>query len=1051
MKKTVTLKSALSHSMLLLIMLLGFNSQALSQEIVQRGSDDPFIRVELMGHSYFTRMVMVSEFNKIKDAKVVTSEEEGIVYIYPSINKVEAYLADIKTMIAATLKREKKLSKDEQTIELQGLIAEYGDWLEHYALTGQRNVINDSCHKSLPFCTNTIYTFPAGVNTQAQVGPNYNCLNTRPNPAWYHLKILDPGPIGIYMYSTPSRDIDFCLWGPFADPVTPCPMNNSNGGLTGAKVVDCSYSPSPTETANIPNGQTGQYYILIITNYSNNPCNVTFQQNSGTGSTDCTILPPPATSNSPLCVGGTLSLSAATVIGAQYQWAGPNGFLSNQQNPQIPNVQFSNAGIYSLAITVGGQTSDPTNTEVFVYDPPTASLSGTSSICVGDSTKLTITATSVGPYRATITSGVGGLPQVLNFWQTPYSFWVHPTTTTTYNITSIMNNACAGTVSGSATVTVKQRPSPAFTTENTCNQQPTQFTDQTTVPVGGIASWDWNFGDLSTSNLQNPSHTYANAGTYNVQLVVTGNNGCGGQSIITPLSIKQTPNINAGPDKTIPYGTTTTLDATVSGGGSHNYQWQPADKVNNANILVPTTIQLAATTDFTLTATDPLNGCKKTDEVKVNITGGPLAATIQSDKPDICIGASTLLNAQVSGGSSNYTFSWTSNPPGFTSSNEDITVNPVVTTTYLLSVYDGFNTINAQYQVIVNPSPQPNAGIDQTIPHGTTAILTSQVSSGTPPFTYVWAPADLLVAPTMPVTPTRNIYSTQDFSLKVTDIKGCIARDTTRVNIQGGPLQANPTANDPAICLYESTRVKALPSGGSDDYTYSWRSEPLGFTSSEAEPTVTPIVTTTYWVTIYDGFNSIEGSVKVAVNPLPQINLVPDDPKVQQISATQIGICVYDTVILNAGNPGADYLWSNGSSDQTIMILTSGISFDMQSYTVTVVNPETGCSSTANIEALFTFQNCSYGLTEQQADRRMIIYPNPSADGLFNVSIRELNGKSLLEVFTPQSQLLQKHSFELNSGATYLENLDMQGQPAGVYFLKLTNSETIIFKKLIIQ
>jgi hypothetical protein len=82
----------------------------------------------------------------------------------------------------------------------------------------------------------------------------------------------------------------------------------------------------PTETANIPNGQTGQYYILVITNFSNQPCDITFQQSGGTGSTDCTILPPPATNNSPVCVGEMIQLNAATVIGAQYQWTGPNGF-----------------------------------------------------------------------------------------------------------------------------------------------------------------------------------------------------------------------------------------------------------------------------------------------------------------------------------------------------------------------------------------------------------------------------------------------------------------------------------------------------------------------------------------------------------------------------------------------------------------------------------------------------------------------------------------------------------------------------------------------------
>ncbi len=202
---------------------------------------------------------------------------------------------------------------------------------------------------------------------------------------------------------------------------------------------------------------------------------------------------------------------------------------------------------------------------------------------------------------------------------------------------------------------------------------------------------------------------------------------------------------------------------------------------------------------------------------------------------------------------------------------------------------------------------------------------------------------------------------------------------------------------------------------------------------------------------INDGFNSTDGSVTVAVNPLPQINLIPIDPRVQKISATEIGICVYDTITLNAGNPGADYHWSNGSSTQTIDILTSGIGFDLQHYSVTVTDPETGCTNEAIIDVFFTFQNCSYGLSEQETDKRMVIYPNPSQDGIFNLSINELKGKGNLEIYTPQLQLLSNRNIDLGAGNAYKDEINMQGKPAGVYYLKFTNRETIIVKKLIIQ
>ena len=149
---------------------------------------------------------------------------------------------------------------------------------------------NNMCEFADPFCTdNGMYEFPAGVNAgSGESGPEYDCLYTQPNPAWYYMRIGEPGAMDIHMYSTPQVDIDFCCWGPFDDPTSPCPY-----GLTDDKVVSCSYSTSWTEHCMIPaTAQTGEYYILVITNYSNQTCNINFSMVDGNGSTDCGILPP---------------------------------------------------------------------------------------------------------------------------------------------------------------------------------------------------------------------------------------------------------------------------------------------------------------------------------------------------------------------------------------------------------------------------------------------------------------------------------------------------------------------------------------------------------------------------------------------------------------------------------------------------------------------------------------------------------------------------------------------------------------------------------------
>ena len=71
-------------------------------------------------------------------------------------------------------------------------------------------------------------------------------------------------------------------------------------------------------------------------------------------------------------------------------------------------------------------------------------------------------------------------------------------------------------------------PTAAFTPA--CNGLTCTFTDQSTDSDGTIASRAWTFGDGATSTDQNPSHTFAAAGTYTVQLVATDDDGATGSA-----------------------------------------------------------------------------------------------------------------------------------------------------------------------------------------------------------------------------------------------------------------------------------------------------------------------------------------------------------------------------------------------------------------------------------------------------------------------------------------------------------------------------------------
>ncbi|AFM03436.1 hypothetical protein Fleli_0988 [Bernardetia litoralis DSM 6794] len=150
-----------------------------------------------------------------------------------------------------------------------------------------------TCATSTPFCSGSGITYPAGVdNGTAPTGPDYGCLFTQPNPAWFYFQIDNGGDIQLQLFSTPSEDIDYAIWGPFAAGTTPTQACNQvfAGSLSPH---DCSYSSTSNELPEITGASSGDIYIMVVTNYSNDPADLTIQDlpgGTGTATTDCAII-----------------------------------------------------------------------------------------------------------------------------------------------------------------------------------------------------------------------------------------------------------------------------------------------------------------------------------------------------------------------------------------------------------------------------------------------------------------------------------------------------------------------------------------------------------------------------------------------------------------------------------------------------------------------------------------------------------------------------------------------------------------------------------------
>jgi hypothetical protein len=156
---------------------------------------------------------------------------------------------------------------------------------------------------------------------------------------------------------------------------------------------------------------------------------------------------------------------------------------------------------------------------------------------------------------------------------------------------------------------------------------------------------------------------------------------------------------NAGPDRTIAPGSSTTLLGTASGGLTpYSYNWSPATGLSNANVAQPTASP-ENTTTYTLTVTDA-DSQVATDSITVRVAVTPLTVDAGVDVT-IPPGGTTTLAGAASGGQPPYVYNWS---PAAGLSNPNVaqpTASPTATTTYTLTVTDSQSDV-ASDSVTVN-------------------------------------------------------------------------------------------------------------------------------------------------------------------------------------------------------------------------------------------------------------------------------------------------------------------------------------------------------------
>lgn len=410
------------------------------------------------------------------------------------------------------------------------------------------------------------------------------------------------------------------------------------------------------------------------------------------------------TGSSSPCQGSTQQYSVTNTSSVTYTWSVPTGWIitagqgTNQVTVTIGTLSGNIEVVPSNACGSGlSRTLSVASTNTPAQ--PSA-ISGAANPCAGSTQTYTVTNTTGVTYTWalptgwSILSGQGTNTVSVNAGTSGGTIQVTP------------SNSCGN---GSAqTLTVSITSIPAQPGSISGSASPCQGTSQNySVPsVSGITyTWaapaGWNI--LSGQGTAAITVTTGSAGG---TLSVVPSNVCGSGPASTLATTVNYVTADAGTDQTIAYQTSTTLNGNATNGsGNYGWSWTPSALLINPSIQNPQTTDLQSTSMFTLTVTDLTTQCTGTDQVIVAVTGGPLSVSVVADPDVICEGLSSQLTALASNGTGNYTYTWSSNPAGFTSNIQSPVVSPSVTTQYIVEVSDGVEIVTGSATVTVNPLP----------------------------------------------------------------------------------------------------------------------------------------------------------------------------------------------------------------------------------------------------------------------------------------------------------------------------------------------------------
>lgn len=616
---------------------------------------------------------------------------------------------------------------------------------------------------------------------------------------------------------------------------------NITVSLTGTQPWTFTYSDG-TNLATIT-GVTASPYMYSVTPTNTttyfpvNLFDINFCQGSVSGNAPIIVHSPPTlslSSNQPVCVGGTLNISASGVnIGSIYNWNGPSGFTSSATVAQIINVVSANAGDYSLSLTDPNCGIQPIQTiNVAIHPTISGATAGSNSpVCATQTLSLSSTSFLGATYSWTGPNGFTSSSQ------NPSISNVTTAASGQYTLV-IASPACgtAQTITTSVTITAVPVLTPGSNSP-ICQGSNLALTMHT---VPNAISYVWTGPNGYSANASPPGNTNRSNATPlmdGIYTMTVNTSNCGIISATTTVIVGVNPGtLNVLTNSPVCVNGTISLSAnnpTFSGYFNQiQVTWTGPNSYSSTGLVASlNNVSSVNAGIYTSTITSVI-GCASTTRTTVVVVNDPASFTCGSYPNPVCTGSVLFLSSQGPAGT---TVVWTG-PASFNSTllnpsrtNSQPTFQGIYT---VVATIPGCGTTVCTSSQTVNTSTNNNSATSNSpVCVGNTLNLSSN-NTQLQGVQFSWVGPNSFTStqqyPTISNAQSVNggIYTVTIWS------PGCWTNTRTVTVVVNDPASLSATWTSP-VC---SGSTLALQGSGNNATGFNW-SGPASFSSTTQNPT----------------------------------------------------------------------------------------------------------------------------------------------------------------------------------------------------------------------